>query len=260
MVGPGGRKMTLGETIRLSIDDLPGPARACFDALGSFAPRPQRFTTPAALEIAGATRAGAARVAQSRRRRQANGSLSLHPTVADVARTTEAPGAAAKHCRCRLSAIKDDRRDPARADEAYGQLRWAWQRAAPEDEALLVILASRRPYQARRGLYAEALAWATRALPVAEARKHTAVAARVLGMIGDAEKDLGLYKRAWADPPAQPVDVDRRRRSLDRRAQLADRCARQNRECCSARMGRYRRSAGRSGGGPRPCGGHQSTG
>jgi tetratricopeptide (TPR) repeat protein len=197
--GAGSRKMTLGETIRLSVDDLPGPARACFEALGSFAARPQRFTKAAALEITGAASSALALLASRNLVDvETDGSLSLHPTIADVARTMEPPGAAAKHCQSYLSAIKDDRRDAARADEAYGQLRWAWQRAA-DDESLLAILGAVEPYQARRGLYAETLAWATRALPVAEAHQHAAVAARVLGIIGEAEKDLGLYERALTD-------------------------------------------------------------
>ncbi len=194
---PGHRKMTLGETIRLSVDDLPEPARACFHALGSFAARPQRFTPAAAVAVAEAD-SGVLTLLGSRNLvdiDQASRTLSLHPTVADVARATEAPGAAVKHLQYYLSAIKEDDRDPAKADDVYGQLRWAWQRAS-DDETLLGMLGIVEPYQARRGLFAETLAWATRALPVAEARNHTAAVARVLGMMGEAEKDLGLYERA----------------------------------------------------------------
>ena len=216
--GPGSRKMTLGETIRLSVDDLPEPARACFHALGSFAARPQRFTPAAAVAVTEAD-SGVLALLGSRNLvdiDQASRTLSLHPTVADLARTTEAPGAAVKHLQYDLSAIKEDGRDPARADEAYGQLRWGWQRAS-DDETLLVMLGIVEPYQARRGLFAETLAWARRALPVAEARNHTPAVARVLGMMGEAEKDLGLYERAltnyrrslatWAAVDDPSIDV-----------------------------------------------------
>jgi tetratricopeptide (TPR) repeat protein len=215
---PGSRKMTLGDTIRLSVDDLPEPARACFHALGSFAARPQHFTPAAAVAVTEAD-SGVLALLGSRNLvdvDQASRTLSLHPTVADVARTTETPGAAVKHLQYYLSAIKEDGRDPAKADEAYGQLRWAWQRAS-DDETLLVMLGIVEPYQARRGLFAETLAWATRALPVAEARNHTAAVARVLGIMGEAEKDLGLYERAltnyrrslatWAAVDDPSIDV-----------------------------------------------------
>jgi tetratricopeptide (TPR) repeat protein len=227
---PGNRKMTLGETIRLSVDDLPEPARACLHALGSFAARPQRFTPAAAVAVTDAD-SGVLALLGSRNLvdvDQASRTLSLHPTVADVARTAEAPGAAVKHLQYYLSAIKEDGRDPAKADEAYGQLRWAWQRAS-DDETLLVMLGVVEPYQARRGLFAETLAWATRALPVAEARNHTAAVARLLGMMGEAEKDLGLYERAltnyrrslatWAAVDDPSIDV--RTWQIDARGRIA---------------------------------------
>lgn len=212
------RKITIAETIRLSVDDLPEPARACFHALGSFAARPQRFSPAAAIAVTDVDSRILALLASRNLVDvdHASKTLSLHPTVADVARTVEAPATAVKHCQYYLSAIKDDGRDPARADEAYGQLRWAWQRAA-NDETLLVLLGVVESYQTRRGFFAETLAWATRALSVAEARSHTAAVARVLGIIGEAEKDLGLYERAltnyrrslatWAAVDDPSIDV-----------------------------------------------------
>src|SRR5262245_28163724 len=195
----GAGKTSLEETIRLSLGGLPDEARTAFASLGAFAAKPERFTPEAAAEVSSADGTTLALLAARNLIEvdRASRRLSLHPTIADVARAQLDPASTIRHRDHYLKVVREAAGDPVRIGDLYGQLRWAWQRC-PDDEHALMLYGAVEGFQAHRGLYAESLTWAERALAVAEAGGLGPVAARVLGMMGEAERSLGRYDRALA--------------------------------------------------------------
>lgn len=191
-----GTKTTLEETILLSLHDLPPEARQAFSGLGAFAAKPERFTPEAAAAV---TASGASSLALLAARNllevdAASRLLSLHPTIADVARMGLEPESVARHREHYLEVIRASG-DVSSIASVYGQLRWAW-RQAPDDDTLFVLLGALVPFQQHRGLSADTLAWAERTLAVARARDLVPVVGRLLAIMGDAAKALGTYEKA----------------------------------------------------------------
>lgn len=218
------RQSTLAETIALSLETLPAAATAAFHALGAFAAKPERFSP----ESAGAITEAEGRILSLLAARnlievdRLSRRLSLHPVVADVARTELEPGAIDRHREHYLRELRESGGDPSRLPEIYGQLRWAWQQA-PNDETLFPILGAVQRFQRTRGFASEMRLWGERALGVAEARGLTPAVARSRMIIGDACRVMGrladavdCYQRAleiWQsleDPCFRPLEIETR--------------------------------------------------
>jgi tetratricopeptide (TPR) repeat protein len=195
--GKVGSRKTLEETISLSLDGLPEAAQNAFVCLGAFAAKPERFTPEAASAVTEADQQALAALAGRNLLEvdTVSRSLSVHPTIADVARARMPAEAIVRHRHHHLDALKGTGGDPVRADALYPQLRWAWEQA-PDDDTLFVLLDALEPYQRYRGLSAETLAWTRRTLRLAEASDLAPAIGRLTELMGDAEKDLGRFEPA----------------------------------------------------------------
>ncbi len=166
-----GEKITLQDTIALSLHGLPNQAKTAFYALGAFAPKPARFGREAADAVTRASGSTLSLLAARNlleiepKERQ----LAVHPTIADVARTKLDEAAAARHREHYWSLIIGCQSPVDRLfliSKVYQQLWQAWQ-FLPEDASLLDWLSTMRPYFYHSHLYKEHLEWEKRAVVMA---------------------------------------------------------------------------------------------
>jgi hypothetical protein len=122
-----GEKITLQDTIALSLHGLPGAAQNAFYALGAFAPKPERFSPEAAEAV---TQAGSATLAVLAARNlleieAEKRQLTLHQTIADAARTRLEEAAVARHRDYYLTLVQQGRNryDWWLIFDMYGQIR-----------------------------------------------------------------------------------------------------------------------------------------
>jgi tetratricopeptide (TPR) repeat protein len=190
-------KISIRETIELSLQGLPDSAQRTFYRLGAFAAKPERFTTEAAMAVAETDATTLARLA-ARNLLDVDTTtqrVSIHTTLADVARTQPDSSSVARHREHYLGVLSQASGNPRQIEDMYGQLRWAWHQC-PDDDSLYAFFYALRPFQKRRGLFAERLAWAERARRVAETRDEPAVARGLLGAAAEAESILGHLEQA----------------------------------------------------------------
>ena len=206
-----GRRVTLAETILMSVDALPDKARRAFFSLGAFASKPERFDRSAAEQVTGEGARALAALAAHHLIEVQDSDLMMHPTVSDVARTQQPVKAATAHREHLLQRAQTAGDDVETVAALYGQLRWAFQQA-PEDLTVLQVtfLRAIAHYQVCRGLYAERLTWAERCLPIAEAQE-SAEPEEVAHVLAE----IGRMQRSLKRPSAAAV-------ALRRRLQLAD--------------------------------------
>ncbi|MCB0256125.1 MAG: tetratricopeptide repeat protein, partial [Anaerolineae bacterium] len=154
-------KVTLRETIALSLSGLPDKAVAAFNALGAFAPKPATFSLEAANAVAEADAATLAILAARNLLERSDGEaerLALHQVLADVARTKLEPTAIKRHRDYYLPLVDEDREDWRRIQIVYPQVMqaWAWQiENLPDDERLFDFYRSLRMFQERQGLWSD---------------------------------------------------------------------------------------------------------
>jgi tetratricopeptide (TPR) repeat protein len=159
------RKMTLEETIALSVEGLDDKTVAAFYALGAFAAKPARFDRGAAEAVTAAQpRTLALLIARNLVEVQAE-TLAIHQTLADMARTKLDPTAIARHRDYYLAQATEHGPSP-RLTTVYEQVKHAWQ-SLPEEPLLLDWVWALRDYQELRGLWRDFLDWASRGLRVA---------------------------------------------------------------------------------------------
>jgi tetratricopeptide (TPR) repeat protein len=204
-----GEKITLQDTIALSLDGLPDSAREAFYALGAFAPKPERFGREAAEAV---TQAGAAVLALLAARNlleivEEGRQLTLHQTIADVARARLEETAVARHRDYYMTLVKQGQNqyDWWLIFDVYGQIRQAWQNT-PEEALLLDWLSALYPYFNGRSLWQEYLEWANRALAMVVSRGMRKEEGPLLSNIGLAHYYLGQWEKAIAHfQEAQPI-------------------------------------------------------
>jgi tetratricopeptide (TPR) repeat protein len=192
-----GRTTTLEETIRLSLDWLPPAALTAFAALGAFAPKPDRFApeAAAAVTLADPTTLTLLAARNLLEVDLASRTLAVHPTIADVARAAMTADSVTRHREFYLALAQASGGATDSIAAAYPQIRFAW-RQAPDDAPVFQLLAALEPFQSKRGLSADTLAWGERALVIAAAANLPAVVARVLHTTGEAARLLGRYDQA----------------------------------------------------------------
>ena len=192
-----GEKVALGDTIALSLDGLPEASRNAFYKLGAFAPKPERFS----LEAAGAVTEADDRSLSFLAARnllevdRASRRFSLHPIIADVARAKLEQSTLNRHREYYLTFAHENAGQWQRVEDVYGQIRRAWQQAS-DDQTLFPFLTILENFQIKRGLSSETLAWAERAIRVAESQDFKPAIARVYMIMGIAYNRIGYRDKA----------------------------------------------------------------
>ena len=190
------QKVTLEDTISLSLTGLSESAQNAFYRLGAFASKPQQFSREAAEAV---TQAGVKSLTSlaARNLLEVDKSwLKLHPTIADVARTKLDQDTIARHREYYLGFARENVENWQQVESAYSQIRWAWHQA-PDNEILLAFLATLGNFQNQRGLASDTVAWVQRVLPLVEDRDDLKPAvARLLMILGNAYDRLGLLQEA----------------------------------------------------------------
>lgn len=201
-----GEKVALGDTIALSLDGLPEATRNAFYKLGAFAPKPERFSPEAAEAV---TEADARSLSMLGARNllevdKASRRFSLHPIIADVAHAKLEQATLTRHREYYLTYARENAGQWQRVEDVYGQIRWAWQQAC-DDQTLFPFLLILENFHIKRGLSSETLAWAERAIRVAESQDFKPAIARIhmiMGLaynrIGYRDKALGCQQQAMA--------------------------------------------------------------
>jgi len=195
-------KLTLQAMIELSLEDLPEEVAGAFYRLGAFAPRPEQFDQAAALAVAGSDLKGLALLISRNLVAREGERLSIHPALSDTARARMPAEAEERHREHYLSLVNESRGDWRRIEGCYGQIKRAWM-TAPADETLLAFVWALRVFQERRGLWGDYLAWAGRALGLAQEkgwRRDIGMLLNNMGWVSNAlgqrEKALEYYRQA----------------------------------------------------------------
>jgi tetratricopeptide (TPR) repeat protein len=196
-LGGSGAKVTLAETIALSLEGLTDKARYAFYALGAFAPMPATFSRAAAEVVTEAGGATLAQLAAVNLLERVDGSLALHQTLADVA-SVQAPNldaAQQRHQNFYLNLTKEDPENWQRIEAAYPQIEWIWQNAK-EDKYLLALIDAVSIYQKRRGLWQDSIAWQERGIQIAGHYNLPQEKGKLYGNIGFVYDKIGKRKEA----------------------------------------------------------------
>ncbi len=205
-----GTPVTLQATIALSLEALPEAVQSLFYALGAFAPQPARFDSAAAQAVAVATpvagadlRSLALLAARHLLEVAPDESLSLHQTLADVARTRTPAEAVTRHREHYLERVNADREDWQAIEAVYPQIQHAWQQTISTDPVAVEFVDTLETYQTRRGLWNDRLDWLAVAVETAESNGDSKSQARMLNefgvvydALGEKEKALGYYEEA----------------------------------------------------------------
>ena len=196
-----GKRVTLAETIQLSVESLPPIAVAAFYALGAFAPKPESFSR-AAAEATAQTDAATLGLLGARNLLEINGGrLALHQTLADAAVASgESIALAAAHHRHRtyyVALANEDKNNWQWIESAYGQIRWAWNHC-PDNESLLDMVWALRIYQSNHGLWRDKINWIKRTLAITRALKLYEDEGILLNNIGLVYDNMGEREKALA--------------------------------------------------------------
>jgi len=190
-----GTEVTLRETISLSLEGLSDAAITAFYALGAFAPKPETFDAAAALEVTGTTLGTLSRLIGRHLLEKQDDALSLHQTVADVARErcpADVVGRHAGHFLQRVAEAGDDWRIMERI---YGQVKWSFTRLQ-DAVSVLSFTSALRSYQSLRGLRADAMHWSDAEISAAREVNDDARLAKALSDRGWLHDQLREPSRA----------------------------------------------------------------
>lgn len=189
-------KVTLREIIRLSLHHLPDEAVAAFHALGAFAPKPETFDLAAALAVTGASVGALSRLIERNLLGKQGEALSLHQTVADVAREEtpeETVHAHASHYLQRVHTADTDWQD---IESIYGQVRWGFSQTSGGTGWVLEFTRALRNYQLVRGLREDSFRWNELELEAARTAGDMKRVGTTLGNRGNLHGLVGEYDRA----------------------------------------------------------------
>jgi tetratricopeptide (TPR) repeat protein len=200
-----GATVTLQDTIRLSLQGLPDEAVAAFHALGAFAPKPDTFDLEAAKAVTGASLATLSRLLERHLLEQDEGEkLSLHQTIADVARSQTPDDAVQAHVRYYLERVIQAGADWRGVEQVYGQVKWSFAHVANAMRTL-ELAAALSDYQLVRGLRQDGLQWKERELDAARTvgdRRREAITlgnrGLLLDQLGESDQALEQYEQALA--------------------------------------------------------------
>jgi tetratricopeptide (TPR) repeat protein len=199
---PHHQAVTLQATIALSLADLPAATVAAFHTLGAFAPKPARFTLPAALAVTGADEETLFTLADRNLVEMgADEMLALHQTLSAVARTQLLSEVTSRHRDYYLAQVNEDREDWQRIEEIYPQVAFSWQQGSSkgnEGTYLFNFVWHLRIYQERRGLWDDKLQWAEQALHFAQSHNLPEQTASMMVNIGFVHDALGEKTQALA--------------------------------------------------------------
>jgi tetratricopeptide (TPR) repeat protein len=191
------RVVTLQQVIALSLEVLPEEIQRTFNALGTFAPKPEWFGREAAEYVAKTnTRTLAILIACNLVERISNTQLALHQTLADVARIETQADTVTRHREYYLSLVGEDEKNWQRIETIYGQIKWAW-KAAPEDyiiSAKFITLLG--DYQKRRALWGDKVIWMQSVLRIAVERNWQGVVGLLCNDLGLAYEQQGRWDEA----------------------------------------------------------------
>lgn len=197
-----GSKVTLQETIRLSLQGLTDDAVAAFHALGAFAPKPETFDLDAAKAVTGTSAGTLSRLLERHLLEMQDEILSLHQTVADVARKQTPEGAVQAHVHYYLERVIQAGGDWRSVEAIYGQVKWSFDHVA-DAMRILELTAALNDYQTVRGLRQDGLQWSAREIDAARSvgdRRREAIALTNRGFLhdrlGESDKALDLFHQA----------------------------------------------------------------
>src|SRR6266850_4956010 len=197
-----GERISLQDTIALSLNGLPEPARHVFYKLGAFAAKPETFNLEAAEAVTEGEDESLMLLASRNLLEidEQNLKIAVHATVVDLARTQLDAATITRHREYYLSLVRENIKDWRLIEDAYGQIRWAWQQA-PDDQVLLQFVRLLDDFQTRRGLFVEKLAWGQRTLAFAEKGDlqpavRQALKGQVLTVMGRTHKGMGYLEKA----------------------------------------------------------------
>ncbi|MCB0035107.1 MAG: tetratricopeptide repeat protein, partial [Anaerolineales bacterium] len=200
--------LSLQDTLALSLDIVSTEARQAFFNLGVFAPRPDTFSRAAAEEVAQTSGRTLLELTRHNLLEVSEQQLALHPLLADFAKTKSEPAAVTRHWGHYLAEVQKDPEDWRHIETLYGQIRWAWQTAAPEQQYL--YLDTLHLYQMRRGLWEDQAAWAQQVIDNGEKHHtpdHQSLGLNMLGQVydflGQPDKALGYMQQTLTLAEAQ---------------------------------------------------------
>ena len=196
---PHHQAVTLQATIALSLADLPATTVAAFHALGAFAPKPARFTLPAALAVTGAEEETLFTLADRNLVEMgADEMLALHQTLSAVALTQLPTEVTLRHRDYYLSQVNEDREDWQRIETIYEQVSFAWSQLSTTDASAIQFVDSLETFQTRRGLFQDRLRWLAPALAATQQQQEQKTEARMLHEYGYVYSALGEKAQALA--------------------------------------------------------------
>jgi tetratricopeptide (TPR) repeat protein len=194
-LGSRSGKVSLQDTLALSLDELQPDDKAAFYALGAFAPKPERFSRAAAEAVAETTGETLLRLAVRNLIEVEGKRFALHQVLADVAKTGTDDAAVGRHRTYYLGLANEDRQDWRQIERVYGQIRWGWQ-ATTDDKNRLAWVWALREYQRLRGLWRDGLEWREAGLAATRALGRCKDEGTMLAEIGFVYNDLGQRDKA----------------------------------------------------------------
>jgi tetratricopeptide (TPR) repeat protein len=196
---PHHQAVTLQATIALSLADLPAATVAAFHALGAFAPKPARFTLPAALAVTGADEETIFTLADRNLVEMgADETLALHQTLSALARTQLPPEVTSRHRDYYLALVNEDQQDWQLVEAIYEQVSFAWSQLSTTDASAIQFADSLGTFQTRRGLFQDRLRWLAPALAATQQQQEQKAEARMLNGYGYVYSALGEKAKALA--------------------------------------------------------------
>ncbi|HEU0080074.1 MAG TPA: TIR domain-containing protein, partial [Longimicrobiaceae bacterium] len=190
-----GEEVTLGATIRLSLEALPPETVTAFNALGAFAPKPETFDLDAALTVTGSDAQTIAVLVEKNLVEEDGPKLALHQTIREVAFHGMPAEAQHRHAEYYLDHVSAAGNDWRVIADFYGQIKWAFEYSTDDSVSAYFIEALAR-YQRLRGLWADSLKWKERGLEAAERQNNQRAVAALLNSIGIVYDNLGQRDKA----------------------------------------------------------------
>lgn len=180
------QQQTLEQVISLSLEELDGPSRQAFYALGAFAPKPDTFDLEAAKAVTGADETTLANLLNGNLLDiDGNETLMLHQVLADVAKQQTLEITYQRHLTHYLDQVNRDRENWQRIQGLYPQLSHAAERLkALQAESFIDVMWALRIYHERRGLRQTELDWYEHGLELFRRNGNQEGEANVLNNIG----------------------------------------------------------------------------
>ncbi|MEZ4710670.1 MAG: tetratricopeptide repeat protein [Caldilineaceae bacterium] len=182
----GNQKISLQETIDLSLDELPKKIQEAFFALGAFASKPERFTLNAAQIVTKAdAKTLALLIASNLLQQVGSESLTIHQVLADAARTQMPSEFQNRHREYYLNLMKYSENKWGDVESIFGQYIHA-RNSVRNDFRELIMILNADTFLERRGRWYERLQWAKDAVRLAEMLQLPLYMGKSLHMLGNA--------------------------------------------------------------------------